>query len=180
LESARELLTRAVEQGGPSDTALVFLQRLSRVDVPANGDRLGRPVRGGTLLGGSARRAQQFSWPATAIACAAIASAILLASMPLASWLAELPLATPPAEAQAAEPLPIVRVAEMDLARARSLAADGRVRDALRVLDRIDIADPARPDADRLRAELQRQLLSPLADAASVAATDPVQQGIVR
>jgi hypothetical protein len=33
LQTARELLTRAVEQGGGNDTALLFLQRLSRLDV---------------------------------------------------------------------------------------------------------------------------------------------------
>jgi tetratricopeptide (TPR) repeat protein len=33
LQTARELLTRAVEQGGANDTALLFLQRLSRLDV---------------------------------------------------------------------------------------------------------------------------------------------------
>src|SRR5688500_15381677 len=33
LDTARDLLTRAVEQGGTNETALVFLQRLSRLDA---------------------------------------------------------------------------------------------------------------------------------------------------
>jgi hypothetical protein len=46
------------------------------------------------------------------------------------------------------------------LARARSLYADGHLRDALRALARIDAADPMRPEADRLRADVQRALLA--------------------
>jgi hypothetical protein len=37
--------------------------------------------------------------------------------------------------------------------------AGGHLRDALRQLDRIGIADPLRPEADRLRATIQRDLL---------------------
>src|SRR5215510_13982221 len=33
LQAARDLLTRAVDQGGANDTALLFLQRLNRLDV---------------------------------------------------------------------------------------------------------------------------------------------------
>src|SRR5919204_3143715 len=35
VTTARDLLTKAVEQGGPSDAALVFLDRLNRVTGPA-------------------------------------------------------------------------------------------------------------------------------------------------
>src|SRR5262245_55854220 len=39
LQTARELLTRAVDQGGANDTALLFLQRLSRLDVVSGATR---------------------------------------------------------------------------------------------------------------------------------------------
>src|SRR5918994_1925668 len=35
-EEARELITRAVEQGGPHDVALVLLERLNRLATPAD------------------------------------------------------------------------------------------------------------------------------------------------
>jgi hypothetical protein len=89
-----------------------------------------------------------------------VAAAILLAAMPIASWLAEIPVTAPPGAAAHTEMLPIVRASDMHLARARALAASGHVADALRALDRIDIADPALPEADALRSELQQQLLA--------------------
>jgi hypothetical protein len=46
------------------------------------------------------------------------------------------------------------------LDRARQLHADGRLSDALRLLDEIGIADPLRAEADRLKAVVQRDLLN--------------------
>ena len=51
------------------------------------------------------------------------------------------------------------RRGETALARARSLAAGGALHDALSVLDGVRATDPQKPDADRLRADLQRELL---------------------
>jgi hypothetical protein len=48
----------------------------------------------------------------------------------------------------------------MRLARARALYEQRQFREALRLLDGIDIADPSRSDADRLRADVQRDLLA--------------------
>ena len=39
LQTARDLLTRAVEQGGANETALLFLQRLNRLDVVSGAAR---------------------------------------------------------------------------------------------------------------------------------------------
>jgi hypothetical protein len=58
------------------------------------------------------------------------------------------------------EPLPIVRNSEARVARARDLYGSGRLSDALRILDEIDIADPLRPEADALKAAVQRDLLA--------------------
>jgi hypothetical protein len=55
--------------------------------------------------------------------------------------------------------LPLPRRGEMALGRARSLAAGGRLREALAVLETVRPADPQKPEADRLRADIQRQLL---------------------
>ena len=47
----------------------------------------------------------------------------------------------------------------MALGRARSLAAGGRLREALAVLDGVRAADLQKPEADRLRSDIQRRLL---------------------
>jgi hypothetical protein len=60
------------------------------------------------------------------------------------------------------------------VARARSLFAGGKLRDALRALDRVPVGDQLRPDAERLRADIQRELLAvagaEVSSASSVAA----------
>ena len=55
--------------------------------------------------------------------------------------------------------LPLPRRSELALERARSLAAGGRIHQALAVIDGIRATDPQKVEADRLRADLQRQLL---------------------
>jgi hypothetical protein len=51
-------------------------------------------------------------------------------------------------------------VPEAQLAQARHLYVGGHLRDALRLLERIDVGDPLRSEADRLRGEIQRELLA--------------------
>jgi tetratricopeptide (TPR) repeat protein len=174
LDTARDLLTRAVEQGGPSDTALVFLQRLSRIDAPGGAVAASRLARAGSPAAPIVVPPRLRMAP-TLLASAVVAAGILFAAMPLASWLAELPVSAPPAEAAPSEALPIVRPSDIDLARARQLSASGHPREALRVLDRLDLADPARAEADVLRAALQRELLA--AVAAGNPAVNPIGAG---
>jgi hypothetical protein len=66
--------------------------------------------------------------------------------------------ASAPVSRDAALPLP--RRGETALLRARGLVAGGHLRDALSALDAVRPTDPQRPDADRLRADIQRQLLA--------------------
>jgi hypothetical protein len=56
--------------------------------------------------------------------------------------------------------LPLPRRAELSIARAKALAATGHLRDALAVLETVRPTDIERADADRLRADIQRQLLA--------------------
>lgn len=171
LASARELLSRAATEGGANETALVFLQRLGRVETVAPaaapesarraattvGDRTAVRVHG-TATAAPAR--PRPSWFATAAVSVALASAILLAAQPIASWLGERPIAVPDVVARPAGPLPTVRASEIQLARARTLFDRGQPHDALAALDGIGLADPLRPESDRLKAEIQRALLA--------------------
>ena len=66
-------------------------------------------------------------------------------------------IAAPPPAREVVLPLP--RRGEMALGRARSLAASGRLREALALLEAVRPADSQKPEADRLRGDIQRQLL---------------------
>jgi hypothetical protein len=88
----------------------------------------------------------------------AAATAVTLGGAPVLSWMIDVPpILVPTAQP---EPLPIVRTADTLLDRARGLYSGGHLHDALRLLDRIDNADPVHAAADRLRADVQRDLLA--------------------
>ena len=162
LPRARDLLTRAVEQGGANEIALVFLQRLGHLDdvttSPAREPPATRsaPVRHRMTEVPIRRR----EWLATGAASVAITVLILLGALRTASWLRESPVAVSTGDAAAREPLPIVRDGERRLDRAQTLRDSGHLREALRELDVVELGDPLRPEADRLRADIQHVLLS--------------------
>ena len=162
IEKARDCLTRAAEQG--SDTAHVFLDRLHRMgagagipDAPVDPAPARRPAA--ARLMPMAPRGS--GWIAAGVAAAAVAVAMLVGGLPSGTWRSELqgsaPASLTPSSIE--EPLPVVRASETALARARALHADGHLQDALRALDRVGLADPFREEADRLRADIQRDLL---------------------
>jgi len=173
VESARNLLTRAVEQGAPSDEALVLLERMDRLegtgfDTPLH--RRSLPARRVVVQAASPRGGRTWPWALAALALAGIGVAAYFGAASALSWLVDVPSAARSTAPAAAEPLPMVRTADTLLDRARALYVDGHLHDALRLLDRIGIADPVRPEADRLRADIQRALLA--ASSANPAATD--------
>ena len=63
-----------------------------------------------------------------------------------------------PVASEATPALP--RRGEMALIRARALTTMGHLRDALIMLESVRPTDPQQADADRLRADIQRQLLA--------------------
>ena len=161
LRAARELLTRAVEQGGPNETALLFLQRLGHFDAASERPRgQASPSRAAQRRSPAEASARRKGLLGTVLASAAIASAIVLGAMRTASWLRESPIESRTGDPLRAEPLPVLRTPELRLARARDLYQAGRALDALRELDSVDAGDPVRADADRLRSDIQRALLS--------------------
>jgi hypothetical protein len=180
MDKARDMLTRAAQHG--SDTAHVFLERLHRVgshgpvgDVPATPAPPRRSaVRPRISIPSEPRRMR---WLAAGAGAAVVAIVMLIGGLPIGTWLSEFESAPPPAAvAPVFEPLPVVRASETAIDRAQALRADGRLRDALRALDTIALADPFRAEADRLRAEIQRDQLA----AAGIATGPPGEGGITR
>lgn len=163
VESARELLTRAVDQGAPNDEALVLLDRIGRLegtgfDAPIH--RRVIPARRTAEQFAAGDRPRRWPWAVGALLIASVGVAVYYGAAPALSWLSDVPTGAEAAAPIAPEPLPIVRSADTLLDRARSLYAGGHLRDALRLLDRIAIGDPLRPEVDRLRADIQRDLLA--------------------
>jgi tetratricopeptide (TPR) repeat protein len=162
VDKARDLLMRAVEQG--SDAAHLFLDRLSRVGTAgiATDLRLEPQPRRARNRRHVPLTPPRRGWVAAALGGVVIAAVMLLGGLPIGSWLSELQGGAPVGLSQPVpeEPLPVVRAAETALVRARGLHAAGRLRDALRTLERIGPGDPMRGEADRLRADIQRQLLA--------------------
>jgi tetratricopeptide (TPR) repeat protein len=165
--TARELITRAVEQDGPQDVALVLLERLNRLATPAAAPQ---PPKAFELDRRTASAAdlpivRASSWWLRSIAVIAILAgafaALVLSGMPMPHWIAD-PIGSPGEQVTTLppEPVPIARSSERIVARAKSLDAAGRPHEALRLLESVGLADPMRAEADRLRAEMQRRLLA--------------------
>ena len=172
LQTARELLTRAVEQGGGNDTALLFLQRLSRLDVVSGAARSHEAAPGrsrGPRREPPNTATPASSWVVTIAACVVVIGLVAVTALAARSWLVELPVTAPQGEPVRAEALPIVRASDTRMTRARELATTGHAHDALALLSEIDIADPLRGEADRLTADIQRGLLGGVGAAPSAA-----------
>jgi hypothetical protein len=157
LTKARTLLTRAVDRGGHSDTAHLFLERLHRSEL-VPGIPVPPPRSSASRIKTSPRPV--WNWLVTGAVSVALAALILVAARPVASFVAELPIAMPAVTPARADALPVARPSDRVLARARELHAQGRAAEALRVLDTVDVADGQRPAADTLRSEIQRKVLA--------------------
>jgi hypothetical protein len=167
IDRARSLLTRAVEQG--SDAADVFLDRLNRVGSSGSGADLWidpLPARSSVRRLPAVPPPARQGWIAAALVTLVVAASMLLGGLPFGAWLSGLQMttlqvttSTPSVEPVDMEPLPILRASEIGVDRARELYVGGRLADALLALDGIGVADPHRPEADVLRADVQRDLL---------------------
>ncbi len=183
-DEARRLLQAAIESGAPSEEALAVLDRLDRLESvvsPAPAVRSGRAVRAQPPhTAGRVRRSVASLVAIAAMVLAAIALGVFAAT----SWDGEnrdaflaiirsasdaAGLGKPGAPAATAS-VPIARDSsvapslprrgETSLTRARALVASGHLHDALTALESVRPTDPQKTDADRLRADIQRQLLA--------------------
>jgi tetratricopeptide (TPR) repeat protein len=161
LDKARDLLTRAVDEGGPNETALAFLQRVSRARIasePTRAEGTATRRRRGEVRTTRSERPRT-GWVLSMVVAAIVSAVIVFGALAVRSWIVELPVAGPSAGTTIGDPLPVIRGSEIRLARARDLYAQGLPHDALRVLSEVDVGDPLRGEADRLTADLQRRLL---------------------
>jgi hypothetical protein len=182
---ARSLLTAAVQRGASPEVALSYLGRLDRLTPAGEPAALLDTPQGAAESASSPAPAPVAARPARRIrllvACLAllIVPLVWVASMMFeisdlreALRLQRVPAVRPMPEPES--PLPLPRSAELALDRARERFATGHPLDALRLLGSIDVADPLRSDADRLRAEIQRSLLRPVE--ASLAAEEEARR----
>ncbi len=169
---ARDLLTSAIDRGGPNEVALALLARLTRLQTaggvePVPPDRAPMARRGEA---GPPLQPVPRSWMARILGTAAIILIVALVATLVVGpeELArragiENALPGPSARVVAAAPretLPVPRGSEALLERGRVLAAAGHLNEALQALERVRLGDPLRAEADRLRADVQKQLLA--------------------
>ena len=179
---ARALLSDALARGASHDLALGVLGRIDRLDIgqaaspPAARDLRRRPfARPAPLATVEAEgRSRTLGWAIPMIAVL-IASGIgwwelTSVGSTFRSWAGSGPAERPATAALPVEPLPVPAPTEAYLVLGRQLFASGKVRDALVALDRVPLGDSLYSDANRLRGQIQRELL---AAAAAVDAASP-------
>lgn len=171
---ARRLLDAAMEHGGPSDELLALLDRVERLEhsstpaaVTATDEDVPRLALDATATDGVNRR----RWQLAGLIGVGVITFVIAANLMRGEWepLVERALArrvdrtaSAPSVASARHEatLPVPRRAEAALARARALVSGGKLHDALPLLESIRPTDPERAEADRIRADVQHQLLA--------------------
>jgi hypothetical protein len=165
-DEARRLLQAAIDGGAPPEEALALLERLNRLDSVRS--RPSRSMRLGAALSAHSEqtaRSRRLPWILGAVGLAGLAAAAVAVITyrnavdwrSLAAW--PQPAAVPAAPTVREMPA-LPRRGETILTRASVLAAGGHLRDALALLDAIRPTDPQKAAADRLRGQIQRQLIA--------------------
>jgi hypothetical protein len=169
---ARKLVTDALDRGASPDEAHGMLERIERLGAGQRSPRSRRaPTSSGVWLtpieAATTNEPRRFSGNSAAVLLSAAALGVLVVAVwgvtapEPPAWLTfSSPHGTTATIPWTPEPLPLPQVSESTITRAKALIASGRVRDALPLLERVPIGDPLRPEADRLRADVQQQLLS--------------------
>lgn len=169
---ARALLSDALDQGASHDVALGVIGRIDRLDLGQRSSPPAVPASRERVRAKSAvierptvehRRGRLAMWWATAalIVGAAAIAFVLVAPNGLADWFpVQATTGTPVPAVVAPGPLPVPSPTEAYLTQGRALYASGKLRDAMRTLDRVPLGDSLWPEADRLRGEIQRELLA--------------------
>ena len=187
VERARALLRDALDRGASHDLALGVLGRIDRLDVghsmsvgPTTMPAPRRVVPRATPIDEprpKGRRSRRLTW-AVVVGVVLLGAGgawwSLVSGGALPEWARA--RATPERAVVApvvVNPLPVPAPTEAYLSRSRTLVADGKLRDALRLLDHVSIGDSLRPEAVRLRGQIQRSLLDLAAAESSDATAAP-------
>lgn len=174
---ARELLTAAVSEGVAPDVALSYLGRLDRLDPARTGFGIELPMtaerepEAAPVPPARRSRARVVWFAIMALAIVGLATGGGAALLELSGVRVTVERRTPPpiaATPAPEDPVPVPRLVDLALTRARAQYAAGHLRDALASLRDVDPYDPAHGEADRLRAEIQHILLEAM-DAGSPA-----------
>ena len=162
---ARQLLQDALGRGAPSDQALAALERLNRIEqgsarvAPARpGDHASTPM---FARDGDRRRVRASATARIALVASLVTAGLMVLSTRV-TWQSPFDRVVPSTAQQnqtEALLLPIPRRADQALTRGRMLADSGRLKDALAVLEQVRPTDSESDEAERLRVEIQRQLL---------------------
>jgi tetratricopeptide (TPR) repeat protein len=157
VEQARTLLTSALEHGAPHEQALPVLHRIGLLAAPATAAPSPRRVRWRRAVDPAPSQATRpWLWLlATALLVMSAAGLWIVVTGPGDGAFASAPAVDP-----AVDVLPVPGASDAHLARASALFGAGKLPDALAVLDRISPGDNAYPDAQALRARVQRELLA--------------------
>jgi hypothetical protein len=168
---ARELLASAAAHGESPDVALAYLERFERLaGVPGERNHESRRTRRIVARPGAATAVTRLrhvprpvrTLPLVGLVVVVGALIVFAATYDLLKPLVEAPwtkASGPVVTTVAPEPLPLPRAADLVLARARALFTSGHLGDALVALDAVSEADPVYPEAERLRADVQRAML---------------------
>lgn len=168
---ARRLLDAAMARGGAPDEILALLDRVARLEqriAPTPVDATDDLPTPRLTMDAPRSRRSTVEWMALgALVLIIIAAITSVAGSPSQEWgaLVERALSrrtASPAPSSTARDLalPIPRRSDVALSRARSLMSSGRLRDALPLLEAVRPTDPERAEADRLRGEIQHQLIA--------------------
>lgn len=177
VAQARELVAEALAKGASRDLALGVLDRIERLGVlpvpvpqPTRSAAAWLKVRTPVAPARDATPAVPHrgrGWVGVLLLVFAAIGVVALAlgglTLPgLDTWpfTGVTRRAAPAVTAHTAEPLPVPAATELYLSRGRAFFDSGRLRDALRELDRIPVGDATRAEADHLRGEIQDALLA--------------------
>ena len=170
MEAARQLLNAAVQRGGAHEVALAFLTRIDRMSaVPAASASLpaATAARAPSRLSSAPppRRRGRLIASIVGIA-AAVTLVVAWTSWDRVSALMPNVVLGSATRSDASSVKPVLEPITMPLSsesafeRAQALFRSGRLYDAGRALDLVRPTDPRRPQADELKAAIQRELLA--------------------
>ena len=196
LAVARQLLTAAIERGASGEEALALLQRIDRIEAAALGGVVGRregavqqpaadpDARPSTTGEAAAGRPgpvptdSRLLWLAGGLIAGVLLALISVGYL----WIISEPIqigTTPVSGAPAvADPLPVPTPGELRVLRARVLVAEGKLREALALLESASPSEGDRPALEELRAAVQRRLIDAARQPPGTAPGRPPSEGV--